>query len=132
MSDDGFLFVWGAGADGQLGLDPGLLDEGRILATPTPLPIKSGVGGVAEVTQVSLGRVHSACVTRSGALYTWGMGHKGRLGHGGSDHEPQPRKVELDEAISDSVEAIQVACGLDHTVVVIDEDASAFETEDEA
>jgi len=128
VTRDGTLHVWGGDSDGQLGLAESNGGHGgsgsgggggSIVTTPTAL-----MGGIESpsglvITGVSLGRVHSACVTSEGSLYTWGMGHKGRLGHGGTENEPRPRRIELDEVIAEGAKAAAVACGLDHTVVVV-------------
>ena len=38
-----------------------------------------------DVVDVACGGAHSAAITASGELYTWGKGRYGRLGHGDSD-----------------------------------------------
>lgn len=37
------------------------------------------------VTEIACGGAHSAAITSSGELYTWGKGRYGRLGHGDSE-----------------------------------------------
>ena len=37
---------------------------------------------------------HSACVTASGKLYTWGHGDSGRLGHGDQKSHTVPKSLE--------------------------------------
>ena len=46
-----------------------------------------------EVVDVAAGGAHSACITASGELYTWGKGRYGRLGHGDSEDQPRPKLV---------------------------------------
>ena len=43
--------------------------------------------------EIGCGSSHSACILEDGALYTWGKGRYGRLGH--NDHEPhyKPKQV---------------------------------------
>ena len=43
--------------------------------------------------QVSCGPYHSAAVTSSGALFTWGDGLCGKLGHGDQQSISEPRQV---------------------------------------
>ena len=43
--------------------------------------------------QVSCGPYHVAAVASDGALFTWGDGFCGKLGHGGTDGCTSPRKV---------------------------------------
>ena len=38
-----------------------------------------------RITEISAGMNHSAAVTSSGEMYTWGWGEFGRLGHGDED-----------------------------------------------
>lgn len=37
------------------------------------------------MTEIACGGAHSAAITSSGELYTWGKGRYGRLGHGDSE-----------------------------------------------
>ena len=39
-----------------------------------------------KVVAVAAGESHSAAITDKGALYTWGRGNYGRLGHGMMKH----------------------------------------------
>lgn len=47
-----------------------------------------------EIVDVTCGGAHSAAITASGELYTWGKGRYGRLGHGDSDDQLKPKLVE--------------------------------------
>ena len=51
----------------------------RTQETPAIIPSLSG----KNVVFIAAGGSHSAAVTEGGALYTWGKGSFGRLGHGG-------------------------------------------------
>ena len=44
----------------------------------SPIP---GLAG-KQVVHIACGTAYCAAVTDEGALYTWGSGEKGRLGHG--------------------------------------------------
>jgi alpha-tubulin suppressor-like RCC1 family protein len=65
------------------------------------------------VINVSVNRYHTACVTKAGEVFTWGVGDDGRLGHGDDLHQETPKRV---EALV-GVKAKLVCCGADHTAV---------------
>ena len=46
-----------------------------------------------EVVSIAAGGAHSACITSTGELFTWGKGRYGRLGHGDSEDQPKPKLV---------------------------------------
>ena len=48
-----------------------------------------------HIVSISAGGAHSACITSTGELYTWGKGRYGRLGHGDSEDQPKPKMVRL-------------------------------------
>lgn len=48
-----------------------------------------------EVVDIAAGGAHSACITASGELYTWGKGRYGRLGHGDSEDQLKPKLVSM-------------------------------------
>jgi alpha-tubulin suppressor-like RCC1 family protein len=43
---------------------------------------------------IAAGETHSACITDTYSLYTWGSGQYGRLGHGFDTNERKPKFVE--------------------------------------
>ena len=65
----------------------------------------------ARVRQVSCGPFHSALITVDGALYTWGEGAFGALGHGDFLPQHAPRRV---EALAGYC-MLQISCGVWHT-----------------
>ena len=93
------LFIDGEGRLSSCGCaaswaTPGLLGHGEgvtRLNTPTRLP--SSLGDERAVS-VSLGGYHSLALTASGAVWSWGAGRAGRLGHGDEQSQWQPKKVE--------------------------------------
>jgi alpha-tubulin suppressor-like RCC1 family protein len=75
VTQDGALWVCGRGYDGQLGLSD-------LASRHSFERVGAGAFGGARVVAAAAGDLHSAAVTEDGALWTWGSGYHGRLGHG--------------------------------------------------
>ena len=83
----GALYALGRGDEGRLGL-------GGEQAVYAPARVAFfGTHERAPVVSVACGRYHSAAVTAGGALYTWGSGKFGQLGHSTQANECAPRRV---------------------------------------
>ncbi|KAG6461484.1 hypothetical protein O3G_MSEX012658 [Manduca sexta] len=82
-SSCGGVWAWGAGDDGRLG-------HGDTAHREAPAAIHHLAHH--EVQRVFAGAASSAVITSRGALYTWGRGTHGRLGHGTIENclTPQP------------------------------------------
>lgn len=53
-----------------------------------------------RVRDIACGSSHSAALTSSGELYTWGLGEYGRLGHGDNTTQLKPKMVSTPERAS--------------------------------
>ncbi|KAL0895990.1 hypothetical protein ABMA27_011981 [Loxostege sticticalis] len=82
-SSCGGAWSWGAGEDGRLGHGD---------TAPRDAPAVINHLAHHEVIKVAAGVACSAVITSRGALYTWGRGIQGRLGHGTIENclTPQP------------------------------------------
>ncbi|XP_041128227.1 E3 ubiquitin-protein ligase HERC2-like isoform X2 [Polyodon spathula] len=98
LSSEGEVYSWGEAEDGKLG-------HGNRSPCDRPRVIESMRG--IEVIDVAAGGAHSACVTATGELYTWGKGRYGRLGHGDSEDQLKPKPVEALQGHR----VVDVACG---------------------
>ena len=105
LMESGEIVSWGRGEGGQLGLGNGEI------SCPVPRPIRGPLIGKI-VRQISCGESHCAAITDTQALYTWGRGQHGRLGHGVTENEFFPRLVEAFVGIP----VLSVACGDYHTL----------------
>ena len=86
ITADGAVWSWGVGAYGRLGHS----DRQQQL-----LPKKVEAFAGQRVVAVSAGEYHSLALTADGAVWSWGFGHQGRLGHGDEqDHQQLPKKIE--------------------------------------
>ena len=85
LTADGNVWSWGRGGWGQLGHADG---QSQLL----PKKIEALAG--QRVIAVSAGRAHSLALTAGGAVWSWGDGYHGQLGHGDEQHQLLPKKVE--------------------------------------
>lgn len=106
VTESGEVYMWGYGKDGQLG-------HGETKDVHMPRALRSLQSKV--IRSVSCGEHHVGAVSEGGALFTWGRGQNGRLGHGSIDNELLPKAVEL---LSGHAVA-SVACGEFHTACVL-------------
>ncbi|XP_050303138.1 E3 ubiquitin-protein ligase HERC2 [Anthonomus grandis grandis] len=111
LSGDNEVYSWGEGEDGKLG-------HGNRLSCEKPKLIDALQG--FEVVDIACGGAHSAAITASGHLYTWGKGRYGRLGHGDSEDQLKPKLV---EALV-GYKVVGVACGSGdaQTLCITDDD----------
>ncbi|XP_024013533.1 ultraviolet-B receptor UVR8 isoform X1 [Eutrema salsugineum] len=130
LSDIGQVWGWGYGGEGQLGLGSRV----RLVSSPHPIPCiepssygkesSVAVSGVNMSSEVQCGRVlgsyvkriacggrHSAVITDTGALLTFGWGLYGQCGQGSTDDELSPTCVS--SLLGIQIEG--VAAGLWHT-----------------
>uniref|UniRef100_A0A3B3D0M2 E3 ubiquitin-protein ligase HERC2 n=1 Tax=Oryzias melastigma TaxID=30732 RepID=A0A3B3D0M2_ORYME len=97
LSSEGEVYSWGEAEDGKLGHGNRPCDRPRVIES---------LRGV-EVVDIAAGGAHSACITASGELFTWGKGRYGRLGHGDSEDQLKPKLVDALQGHR----VIDVACG---------------------
>ncbi|XP_072386929.1 E3 ubiquitin-protein ligase HERC2 [Diabrotica undecimpunctata] len=111
LSADNDVYSWGEGDDGKLG-------HGNRFSCETPKLIEALQG--YEIIDIACGGAHSAAITSSGHLYTWGKGRYGRLGHGDSEDQLKPKLI---EALL-GYKVIDVACGSGdaQTLCITDDD----------
>ena len=84
-----------------------------ITATPRSSSLTTG----AKVVHLACGPCHTACVTTTGACYTWGEGSFHALGHGSRSSEHAPRLLESLQR--DGRVVLRVACGIWHTAAIV-------------
>lgn len=104
LTHDGIVYSWGDGDYGKLG-------HGGVATEKYPKQIQGALIGKVVIC-ISAGFRHSACVTDSGELYTWGEGESGRLGLGDTNDRQVPTLVK------DVCNVGLVACGGSHTLAV--------------
>nr|CAD7581092.1 unnamed protein product [Timema californicum] len=78
------VFSWGEGEDGKLG-------HNNRLSVDKPCLVEAFKS--KRVRDIACGSNHSAAITSSGELYTWGLGEYGRLGHGDNITQLKPKLV---------------------------------------
>jgi hypothetical protein len=68
------------------------------------------------VKHIAAGGSHSLCVTKDGAVFSWGCGADGRLGHGSHSDEMLPRQVRA--MASETLRVSAVAAGYAHSILL--------------
>ncbi|XP_042475047.1 PH, RCC1 and FYVE domains-containing protein 1-like isoform X2 [Macadamia integrifolia] len=106
----GDLYSWGDGSHNS-----GLLGHGSEASHWIPKKVSGQMEG-RHVSSVSCGAWHTAAVTSSGQLFTFGDGTFGALGHGDHSSVSIPREVETLRGLR----TMGVACGVWHTAVVVE------------
>jgi len=86
VASNGDLYTWGGGMYGKLG-------HGNESGHSTPRRVEGLVG--LTVSQIACGSRHTAVITSTGALYTWGDKENGVAGHGDTEgHQYTPKLLE--------------------------------------
>ena len=114
LTSDGKVFSWGDNTDGKLG-------QNNRVSSDTPKMIEAFWG--ERIKEICCGTGHSAAINSQGALYTWGLGDYGRLGHGDTQAQLKPKKVKTLEFCR----VAQIACGSrDAQMMALTEDGRVF------
>lgn len=106
ITKDGRVFGWGSNEFGQLGCGK----KGDTVLLPKQI---EGLQGLMVVA-ISSGDRHSAAVTNTGAVYTWGCGSDGQCGHSVFRDVVRPKLVEhlVGKFVAD------VKCGHNFTMIM--------------
>nr|XP_023672837.1 RCC1 domain-containing protein 1 isoform X2 [Paramormyrops kingsleyae] len=136
ISAGGDVYTWGWNESGQLGMPARALNEARrltgqdgathlqsdgeedgrgVFISIQAFPALVDIPEDSEVTKVSCGSRHTAAVTKTGDLFTWGWGDYGQLGHGTPRSSDQPLRV--DYFSNQGLCVLDVVCGPWNTFV---------------
>ncbi|CAN4117622.1 unnamed protein product [Withania somnifera] len=110
IGDDQSLWVWGSSKCGQLGLGRGI--------TNAALPSKIGSLSGEEIIKVSLGWGHALALAKNGNLFGWGYYLEIFPLESNSAKLKSRGESSAIEAAEKSVMEADVACGLDHSLVL--------------
>mmetsp|Transcript_17810 Transcript_17810/g.41947 ORF Transcript_17810/g.41947 Transcript_17810/m.41947 type:complete len:753 (-) Transcript_17810:62-2320(-) len=100
------VYTWGSNSHGQTGHGSNHLKVG------CPLVVKPLLE--KDVVTIKCGHLHSAALTSTGELLTWGCNTKGQLGHDSRENGYHPMRV----LGLRSYHILQIACGGYHTLAM--------------
>lgn len=115
ITRDGQLFGWGEAKMGQLGLG-----KQREVRLPQKIPILDENNNEHTIHCCSAGFGHTACITETGELYTWGFNIYGQLGLGDKKTRWYPERVVSDNSFHALSRQLKVTCSK-HATFSIDE-----------
>ena len=110
VSSSGELFSWGNGA-----MHAGYLGHGSDTSHWIPKRVEGPLEGL-QVLSVSCGSWHSAFITTTGKLFTFGDGTFGVLGHGDRESVAYPKEVQT----LSGLRTVKIACGVWHTAAIVE------------
>ena len=112
VTSEGDLLTWGSGGFGQLG-------RGNEETRPAVAKLPRVFLAEAAVTMVSCGGRHTVVVTELGAVFSFGYGGAGQLGHGDRSNRVVP--VQIEAAQFRMAKIVFVAAGISHSGAVSSE-----------
>uniref|UniRef100_A0A0A9CB76 Uncharacterized protein n=1 Tax=Arundo donax TaxID=35708 RepID=A0A0A9CB76_ARUDO len=115
VTASGDLYSWGDGY-----YNAGLLGHGFGASHWLPKRVSGPLEGV-QVLSVACGSWHSALITSSGKVFTFGDGVFGTLGHGNRESVAYPKEVET----LSGFRTMKVACGLWHSAAIVETSSQA-------
>jgi len=107
VAESGHLYSWGFNEKRQLGLLHRFNQE-----TPVLVSTLAGLG--VKIVKACCGQQHVIAMSSDGAVYSWGLGVLGQLGHGDCVDSGLPRPIQYFEGHT----VVDIACGSHHSVVV--------------
>jgi len=116
ITSDGQVYTWGTSSE-SLGRNPGhnASTSHRITTSPQLVTAMLPENGGGFAVALSASDQHTAVVTSTGALFTWGVvaGGENAMGHEGVRWQPCPKRV------PGVHRAVSVAVAKEHTVVLV-------------
>ncbi|NXN57794.1 HERC5 ligase, partial [Rynchops niger] len=106
VCEGGELFTWGQNTHGQLGVG----SQTTIILQPQLVERLKGI----PLAQIAAGGAHSAAVSLSGAVYSWGKNDFGQLGLGDTEDRGCPSYI----GALEHWKTVFISCGADHTAVL--------------
>ncbi|NXO56996.1 HERC5 ligase, partial [Aramus guarauna] len=106
VCEGGQLFTWGQNTHGQLGVG----SQTALIPQPQLVERLKGL----SLAHIAAGGAHSAVVSLSGAVYSWGKNDFGQLGLGDTEDRDRPSYV----GALEHWKAVFISCGADHTAVL--------------
>lgn len=124
VTEQGELLTWGCNKEGQLGrpLTQPKLAKGETPFDRWPASIHASLPRAlrsVRIREVACGAKHTAIVFENGVLMTCGDGAAGQLGHGDRRSRAGFKQV---SALETRI-VVDVACGAQHTIVVLNDGA---------
>jgi alpha-tubulin suppressor-like RCC1 family protein len=106
LTEDGRIYTWGHKESGKLGLGP---DCERIVRLPNLVRFLA----LKEITSISCGYHTMAAVSKTGELFTWGLGEEGQVGRASKKSSTKPLIVR-----TPSIHFLSASCSLSHTLLL--------------
>jgi len=111
LDNDGSIFTWGRGIEGQLGNNTN---------TGSNVPVAVDMTGVlagSDIVQVEGGGSFSFALDSAGRVFSWGWGLNGELGNGASVNVNIPTAVDISGVLAGRT-IVRVASGRQHALAI--------------
>ena len=112
LTDAGHLYVWGRDHRGQVGMGD-IHARGEPSTLPRLVTLTQTIA-TSFVAHVACGVNFTVAVDGRGAVYSWGIGVFGNLGHGDTRDRSTPTRIEAFRGHH----VVMVACGAKHTLAL--------------
>lgn len=117
MTDRGYLYTWGRGFEGQLGLSETI----EIAASPSFVKFFHSKERILNVSYIAAGSFYSLAIVEDGTMYSWGEARMGQLGIGKYQCVRLPQRVAFPP--DDNGQVVKVkscSAGFGHTAALTD------------